>query len=191
MISALLPIKGQVLLIVVQMQKVSLPLINELQTDGFLAQSVKESRRSDFALMLALMSRDVREQSQFHLPHTAPAKPDRSGQYYRTLFQLGAEARLSIDKPEEYGEFDQASQLSDNLASIRLSQCLRPRPLAIHNNKKRLDDAVQANLPPYLQYRLNRGLTASETISEQAELEIGGWLNAINASRESSLNNNA
>jgi hypothetical protein len=50
----------------------SKPLLHELQLGEQLNECVHQSRRSDFSLMLAMLCDDVREQSQFILPKSAP-----------------------------------------------------------------------------------------------------------------------
>ena len=45
-------------------------LLHELQLGEQLNESVEQTRRADFSLMLAMLAEDVREQSQFLLPKT-------------------------------------------------------------------------------------------------------------------------
>ena len=50
-------------------------LTNEAQLGNQLAVSVDENRRSDFSLLLAMLSHDAIDFAQFHLPHEEQPNP--------------------------------------------------------------------------------------------------------------------
>lgn len=63
-------------------------LVHELQLGNSLNQCVRESRRADFALMLALLTDDVREHSEFMVPQTVESETHVDTETLRKHFEL-------------------------------------------------------------------------------------------------------
>ncbi|GGE66736.1 VC2046/SO_2500 family protein [Shewanella carassii] len=106
-------------------------LINELQLGGRLNQAVESHRRGEFALLLALMSQDVRDWPQFHL-HDNVAKDA----VLRQQFDLPAPQPLVGDLSQEPLPVDNSYHfISEGERSFQLAQALVPEPLVIRGKR--------------------------------------------------------
>ncbi|MGI2855498.1 VC2046/SO_2500 family protein [Shewanella algae] len=106
-------------------------LINELQLGGRLNQAVESHRRGEFALLLALMSQDVRDWPQFHL-HDDVAKDA----VLRQQFDLPAPQPLVGDLSQEPLPVDNSYHfISEGERSFQLAQALVPEPLVIRGKR--------------------------------------------------------
>ncbi|KPH61726.1 queD like 2 [Pseudoalteromonas porphyrae] len=113
-------------------------LITESQLNNRLAISVSESRRGEFALLLAMLSHDALDFSQFHLPKTpidANVVVEDEDQLRK---KLGAGPKQVL-APTEFdmliGQHN-AQRLNDGgMSDLRLRACLAPEPLAIRDDK--------------------------------------------------------
>ncbi|MGI3002285.1 VC2046/SO_2500 family protein [Shewanella algae] len=106
-------------------------LINELQLGGRLNQAVESHRRGEFALLLALMSQDVRDWPQFHL-HDDVEKDA----VLRQQFDLPAPQPLVGDLSQEPLPVDNSYHfISEGERSFQLAQALVPEPLVIRGKR--------------------------------------------------------
>lgn len=106
-------------------------LINELQLGGRLNQAVESHRRGEFALLLALMSQDVRDWPQFHL-HDDVEKDA----VLRQQFDLPAPQPLVGDLSQEPIPVDNSYHfISEGERSFQLAQALVPEPLVIRGKR--------------------------------------------------------
>ncbi|BCV66500.1 queD-like protein [Shewanella carassii] len=106
-------------------------LINELQLGGRLNQAVESHRRGEFALLLALMSQDVRDWPQFHL-HDDVEKDA----VLRQQFDLPAPQPLVGDLSQEPLPVDNSYYfISEGERSFQLAQALVPEPLVIRGKR--------------------------------------------------------
>ena len=76
-------------------------LVHELQLGEQLNESVHSERRSDFSLMLAMLTEDVKAHSQFTLPLSQIPEKSTSSEQLRKHFQLPDEAPLALKNVEE------------------------------------------------------------------------------------------
>ncbi|WP_257325534.1 VC2046/SO_2500 family protein [Pseudoalteromonas rhizosphaerae] len=116
-------------------------LITESQLNNRLAKSVSEHRRGEFALLLAMLSHDVLDFSQFHLPKTpfdAHASTPTEAQLRE---QLGAGPEQAL-APDEFdmliGQHNAQLLQQGSMADIRLRSCLAPEPLVIRDDKNHI-----------------------------------------------------
>ncbi|GAB0112445.1 VC2046/SO_2500 family protein [Pseudoalteromonas distincta] len=116
-------------------------LITESQLKSKLNESIHENRRGDFALLLAMLSHDVLDFSQFHLPKTEIDNFVIEEEVLRKQFGAGPKQPLAPDEFDMLvGQFN-ASLISEEgeangMASLKLYQYLNPEPLAIRNDDK-------------------------------------------------------
>ena len=81
-------------------------LLHELQLGEQLNESVEQTRRADFSLMLAMLAEDVREQSQFLLPKSEEETAvELSNLALRKQFNLPDKAKLALTTPNEVNQF--------------------------------------------------------------------------------------
>jgi len=128
-------------------------LLHELQLGEQLNESISQTRRADFALMLAMLAQDVREQSQFILPQnleTEAASQDNAK--LRAFFELPAKAPLALENNEQIHLFNQAEMLNDNgLENLHLSNAMKPMPLAFRDDDKHIQSNILSNTSLYCQ----------------------------------------
>lgn len=150
-------------------------LIHELQLGNSLNQCVKESRRADFALMLALLTDDIREHSQFMVPQTQETEKQVDSDTLRKNFELPASPSLALSSLDEIDHFNQAEFAANNqLATLRLSQALNPKPLAFRDDAKHVPTVVLANTNIHCQERATK-VERPKGMSMNAK----AWLNAL------------
>ncbi|MBH0040334.1 MULTISPECIES: VC2046/SO_2500 family protein [unclassified Pseudoalteromonas] len=118
-------------------------LITESQLNSRLNNSVHENRRGEFSLLLAMLSHDALDFSQFHLPKTEIDNLVIEEEVLRKQFGAGPKQLLASDEYNMLvGQFNAAliSQEGERsgMTSIKLIQCLNPEPLAIRNDDKHI-----------------------------------------------------
>jgi hypothetical protein len=100
--------------------------IHELQLGTTINQAINQSRRRDFALLLALLSQDVAEST----PTETLSLNDNSEASLRKRFAITPAQQLRSDQ-DSYSVSAQHSSLfhSGSLTSTKLSHYLKPEPL--------------------------------------------------------------
>ena len=172
---------------------VSNALLHELQLGEQLNESVVQTRRADFSLMLAMLADDVREQSQFILPKTPFDEPEKlNDNELRKQFSLPNKAALSLETPNDVQQFNQASIIEDNdLATLHLSNVLNPKPLAFRDDKHHVEMTVMQNTSISCQLKHQQALTArlnesdradSEPLTKPLSFNAKAWLDGIQQS---------
>jgi hypothetical protein len=166
----------------------ALPLSHELQLGEQLNECVHQTRRADFSLMLAMLDEDVREHSQFSLPSSADViEVDLVEAALRKKFQLPNSARLALKNMEEIASFNQAATISANdLASIRLTNAIAPKPLAFRDDKKYIPNDVISNTSVHCQVKLAQSVQTpqvDDTLHNQVlPFNVEGWLTGVHKS---------
>ena len=166
----------------------SAPLLHELQLGERLNKCVHQSRRADFALMLAMLCDDVREHSQFVLPNTpiidgtATDKPEQTNQVLRKYFELPEEAPLALTSVDQISAFNQAQLVADKkLATLHLSNALVPAPLAFRDDDKHVNHSVLTNTTLVCQKK-HAQQQANSVINKPLTMQVDSWLKAVQTS---------
>ncbi len=130
-------------------------LLHELQLGERLNESVVEARRADFSLMLAMLAKDVREQSQFLLPKTQEIiTADSTNKALRKEFNLPDKAALALTTPDDVKQFNQMQIIVDNdLANLHLTNAMMPKPLAFRDDKLHIQSQVLQNTSLFTQLK--------------------------------------
>jgi len=153
-------------------------LIHELQLGEQLNESVHNERRSDFSLMLAMLTDDVRAHSQFKLPRSQTPEKNISTAQLRKEFQLPDEAPLALTDIAEISTFNQAELIAaKQLEHLRLVNTLNPKPLAFRDDVQHIDQQVLANTSLYCQQRHEK--QTLEHTEQRAEFNAKAWLSAV------------
>lgn len=130
-------------------------LNKEHQFGDTLAKSVAQGRRADFALCLAMLSPNVLDFSEFHLPESETSEPDRSESALKKELQIGPQQKMA---PEHFdmliGEHNSRLLHEQGLTELRLRNCLDPEPLHIRDDKKYIDLVVLDNCEPTVQAKI-------------------------------------
>lgn len=151
-------------------------LVHELQLGEQLGESVHEQRRSDFSLLLAMLTDDVRAHSQFTLPLSE--KPERkvTADTLRQEFQLPKEAALSLENMDKIQAFDQAELIEqNNLDALRLSQVLNPKPLAFRDDASHIAQNIMTNTSLHCQQKYKE----KNKPIERNNFNAKAWLTAV------------
>ncbi|CAM4152314.1 VC2046/SO_2500 family protein [Pseudoalteromonas byunsanensis] len=130
-------------------------LTREDQLGNALSVSVTEHRRADFSMLLAMLSQDALEFSQFHLPESELIEAELSESALKKELQIGPQQALA---PETYdmliGQDNAARLAQSSLTTLKLQQCLSPEPLAIRNDKAHIPLVVVDNCEIAVRKRL-------------------------------------
>lgn len=164
-------------------------LLHELQLGEQLNESVVDTRRADFSLMLAMLAEDVREQSQFLLPQACESiATDLTNIALRKQFNLPVQAPLALSNLDDVKQFNQAQTIVDNdLANIHLANAMMAKPLAFRDDKKHIEAHVLQNTSLFTQLK-HRQITAADkspsqpidqAISQQLKFNAKAWLDGI------------
>lgn len=154
-------------------------LVHELQLGEQLGECVHTERRSDFALMLAMLTEDVRDHSQFALPVVEDEPRDITTETLRKEFHLPNEAPLAIKTDSQISDFNQAELVQDNqLASLHLQNAINPRPLAFRDDKSHVPHQVMSNTSTHCQQKHQTGNGQLSRMAFNAK----GWLEAVQTS---------
>jgi len=153
-------------------------LLHELQLGEQLNESLNQTRRADFALMLAMLAPDVREQSQFILPPASTTKsPSQDNATLRAFFKLPDKAPLAIKNNEQINLYNQAEMLNEKgLENLHLSNAMIPRPLAFRDDVKHIQSNVMTNTSLHCQLRHSQlkhsQLEHSQMMHDEDEQEL-------------------
>lgn len=151
-------------------------LIHEQQLGDQLGESVHQERRSDFSLLLAMLTDDVRAHSQFKHPQTIREEKVTTTQILRKEFQLPDEAPLALKHVDELRVFNQAELIQTaSLEQIKLSDVLNPKALAFRDDVKHIEQQVMSNTSLYCQRKRQQ-----EQPNTRAEFNANAWLSAVN-----------
>lgn len=133
-------------------------LLHELQLGEQLNHCVTDTRRADFSLMLAMLSEDVREHSQFLLPKAAETEVvEYNNRMMRKSFNLPDKAPLALSSVDEIKQFNQAQAIADdNMVSVKLANAMTPNALAFRDNKKHINTEIIENTNLLTQLKLKQ-----------------------------------
>ena len=154
-------------------------LVHELQLGEQLGECVHNARRSDFSLMLAMLTEDVRDHSQFALPVVEDEPRDISTETLRKEFHLPDEAPLALKNDTQIKDFNQAELVQNNqLASLQLQNAINPKALAFRDDKNHVPHQVISNTSSHCQQKHQTGTQQLARMAFNAK----GWLDAVQTS---------
>lgn len=121
-------------------------LTNEMQLGNQLPLCVAQNRRNDFSILLAMLSKDALDFSQFHLPQSDPQSFDNKDTNLRLLLGAAAEQKLA---PSEYnmliGKENAKIIQNQGIDQFKLMNCLSPEPLAIRDDLSHINSQIIDN----------------------------------------------
>ena len=155
-------------------------LVEELQLGEQLNHCVHSDRRSDFALMLSMLTDDVLAHSQFKLPETEQPNTVSSEDLLRKEFELPDKQRLALDSIEDINEFSQAHLIeAKHLTALHLAQALTPKPLAFRDDKNHISSTILSNTRLYCQQEYQRKKQAAKPSEARLPFNVNSWLKAV------------
>lgn len=154
-------------------------LVEELQLGEKLNQCVHSHRRADFALMLSMLTDDVRAQSQFKLPQTVQNIKETTEQQLRKRFDLPEKERLGLGDINEINEFSQANLVQEQqLSTLHFQQALKPKPLAFRDDKHFISTNVMQNTSLYCQQQ-HKKQHQQPSQSHRLSFNVNEWLKTV------------
>lgn len=160
-------------------------LLHELQLGEQLNESVHQSRRADFSLMLAMLCDDVREQSQFILPKADVNSADESKENSQTLrkhFDLPEQAPLALKNIEQINQYNQSQLIADNdLVSIQLSNALSPKPLTFRDDSQHIASNILGNTSLTCQEK-HASKQTTPVLNKRLNMNVESWLKTVQTS---------
>lgn len=155
-------------------------LINELQLGEKLGECVHTDRRADFSLLLAMLTEDVREHSQFNLPVIERNTDSLDEQQLRKEFNLPNKAPLVIEKPNDLSCFNQATKIiAKKLTAIHLEDALQPKACSFYNDAKRISSEILSNAPLFSQKKYQ---SDNKQLNKRSTFNAKEWLQGIQTS---------
>ena len=156
-------------------------LLTERQLSTRLNKSVREKRRGEFSFLLAILSHDVLDFSQFHLPKTEIENPIADEEALRRQLKVGPKQLLA---PKEFdmliGQHN-ASLLSrvnerTGMGDIRLNHYLNPEPLSIRDDVNH----IPINVIDNCELAVRRRIKNTETQLTSPIMDAGAFYNSLN-----------
>ena len=156
-------------------------LFHELQLGAELNECIHSKRRADFSLMLAMLTEDVREHSQFFVPKTTFKERDYSDEALRKAFHLPNKTPLALQSLSEIEKQSQAELVAkQQLATIKLQDALTPAPLAFRNDQKHIATNVLSDTNIHCQIKIQQQKSSNdnELIDKEPSLNAAAFFNA-------------
>lgn len=153
-------------------------LIEEAQLGEQLNHCVHNERRSDFSLMLSMLTDDVLAQSQFKVPKTEIDAVSTSDEQLRRQFDLPPPAPIALDDLATIDRFSQAELMANQrLASINLATKLQSLPLAFRDDKTHIPTQILTNTTLYCQQQHKNSAVKKEV--QRDNFNVNQWLKAV------------
>ena len=160
-------------------------LVNELQLGEQLNTCIHTKRRSDFSLMLAMLTDDVRAHSQFTLPLTEVEAVNTTDDSLREIFHLPKPASLALKNTDSLTGFNQAELIvKDQLIAIQLQHAIQPQAIAFRDNAKHIPQNILTNTSLYCQ-KVHK--ESSSPLGKHLPFNAKGWLDVVQTSLVKSL----
>ena len=164
-------------------------LIHELQLGEQLNACVHSKRRSDFSLLLAMLTDNVKEHSQFFVPETVKKIVSSTDESLRKEFKLPNKVELGVKAGDSLAHFNQANLIkNNNLTDIHLLNALQPKPLAFRDDNSHIEFDVLSNTSLYCQKKMQQSRAASTSaaqdniLNEQLLFNAKAWLRTVQSS---------
>ncbi|MGJ8692580.1 MAG: VC2046/SO_2500 family protein [Thalassotalea sp.] len=158
--------------------EVSQVLINEIELGTALNQCVQQERRSDFSLMLAMLTEDAREFSEFNLPEQADVEKRQDEEQLRRLFNLPKPQPLALAQLDDIDSFNQAHLVND-MNEIHFRNSLKPKALAFRDDVKHISSNILSNTSLHTQKRYH---SENKVTTAKLAFNTNEWLNTIEQS---------
>ncbi len=156
-------------------------LVHELQLGEQLNECVHTKRRSDFSLMLAMLTDDVRAHSQFLVPQAQIEDKQPTDSALRKHFSLPEPAALAIKNIDELEQFNQAQLVhQQRIAELKLTDALAPKALAFRDDAKHIPHDVLSNTSLYCQQNhKNNAANNSNNKASRLNFDAINWLKSV------------
>lgn len=145
-------------------------IINEWQLNSQLSTALQHDQRADFSLYLALLSPAVDEFAQFYTPEATTETVNKD--LYRQLNVTPARS-FSVQENDDLLLAQHCQALHHSgLAQLKLVTSLNAAPLAMYDDKKRLDNDVWQNLSLHSRRRLSQPAAVKTAADPTALYEV-------------------
>lgn len=155
-------------------------LIEELQLGEKLNQCIHTNRRSDFSLMLSMLTDDVRAHSQFSLPQSEAKVHETSEDLLRKSLELPNKAPLALKDSRDINDFSQANLIAESkLASLHFENFLKPKAIAFRDDSKHIPTTVLSNTTLYCQQQHKAKDSAEHYENSRLAFNANEWLKSV------------
>lgn len=156
-------------------------LIDELQLGVQLNKSVHTRRRSDFGLMLSMLTDDVLAFSQFKLPETVQGKREENEDTLRNFFELPKKPLLALKNTEQISQYSQGEYFQKGEGTaFHLNEALSPKPLAFRDDKRHIEANILSNTTLYCQQKYQK--QHASNVQEKLNFNVNEWLKVVQTS---------
>jgi len=129
-------------------------LVGELQLGQTLNHCVRDGKKHEFDLLLAMLSADVSQQDQFALQQTQAPEPLENSLHEQFNVENPQTLQATTVIEELYSLKLGQVALDEGLTAARLQHCLRPEALHFQSNIRHgIDSDVYENLSPTVAQR--------------------------------------
>lgn len=156
-------------------------LITENQLSTRLNKSVHEQRRGEFSLLLAMLSHDALDFSQFHLPKTELEDAIITDDALRKQLGVGPKQLLAPDKFDMLiGQHNASLLIStgerSGMNDIKLNHCLNPEPLFIRDDVTH----IPLNIIDNCELAVRRRIKNTETQLSNPAMDAAAFYDLLN-----------
>ncbi|MDE3270621.1 VC2046/SO_2500 family protein [Pseudoalteromonas sp. G4] len=155
-------------------------ITHEAQLGEQLCKSVATDRQSDFAFLLAMLSHDATEFSQFNLPQS---EKELLSDPLLEFAKQGAGPKKPLAVEPFNGLIGQQNcqlLIEQGINAIHLNECLNPEPFTCKNDTKYISPVVIDNCPPATQKKL---IAAKNVALTNKKMDIDGFYSSIEKSQ--------
>lgn len=157
---------------------ISQPLIEEAQLGTTLNRNVHSNKRSEFSLLLAMLTDDVRAFSQFNLPTHKTAEKTITDEQLRRTFMLPEKTELAIKALDDIDRYAQSSLANQGLlTTLKLQDCLQAKPIGFRDDKAHVPSAIMENTSLYCQ--LTHSKTAANKLPAKRNFDAVGFIKNV------------
>ena len=159
-------------------------LINEIKLGDTLSKCVHQARRSDFSLLLAMLTDDAREFSEFLLPEASQPETTEASDALRRFYQLPEPQALGLEELADIEHYNESGLVHDDkMVSLQLKHALAPKALAFRDNKKHVPQNVLSNMNVHSQRRYQQtAQDNNQTLPAKLHVDAKKWLSNIEQS---------
>lgn len=161
-------------------------LINEIQLGVKLNECIHSNRRSDFSLMLAMLTNDAREFSEFLVPDGPMNVSTSDEQQLRRLFDLPIAQPTGLKAISDIDAFNESALANaNNMTAVYLNNAIKPKAISFRDDAKHINSNILANTNLHTKKRYEVGTeegSPDNLTSNKLKFNANEWLKSVQES---------
>lgn len=161
-------------------------LINEIQLGVKLNECIHSNRRSDFSLMLAMLTDDAREFSEFLVPDGPEQISNSDEQQLRRLFDLPATQPTGLKAITDIDGYNESALANaNNMTAVYLNNVLKPKAISFRDDAKHINSETLANTSLHTKKRYEAGTEKAlpgNLSTNKLKFNANEWLKSVQES---------